>query len=561
MYIIKKIKAWAKVANPNKGYLAGNYIACICSILISIIQAYPAANVITSLTSLDFTAAIFWLLIGLFCTLLYYISESLDYYFYYKQCDYITTNLSNKLYQKVGKVKSSSLRSHSIEKLMLIFTANLSTVQSFTDYLCYQISDILRAIITCGIVAYYNLYMGLIMLAVVVLLYFWYKFLAKKDNQITTLLYSQRDKLGEKITDMVDGRKISSMLNIENLNKDEYLKQASLIVSNYSKRSRLNILKSNWTYGVLYGVITALTIWLATLTNSGTLTLTVYLVIAPYLIDILNYSNEGYDFLKQLERADVCRLRIQTVLEMPEEDIIEFSNNTTDNLGEDLIFSNVTYKDTQEKPYRSGDLNLTNFCLKQKSITVFKGVADCGKRSIFYMLRRTIKPTTGTITMDGINLYDFSKSIYKHNFSYATSKPYFYSQSIMDNLMYVTPNRKKIISMCKKLDIDKTIKSLKNEYETNLVKQAEDCSAYLLFMIGLARALLSESEWICIYEFPLSLTKTEQDNIKKLLKSLKANYSFIVFTASDTISSIADSMFNVAAGKVTDAKKQGAKHE
>ncbi len=235
MYIIKKIKAWAKVANPNKGYLAGNYIACICSILISIIQAYPAANVITSLTSLDFTAAIFWLLIGLFCTLLYYISESLDYYFYYKQCDYITTNLSNKLYQKVGKVKSSSLSSHSIEKLMLIFTANLSTVQSFTDYLCYQISDILRAIITCGIVAYYNLYMGLIMLAVVVLLYFWYKFLAKKDNQITTLLYSQRDKLGEKITDMVDGRKISSMLNIENLNKDEYLKQASLIVSNYSR--------------------------------------------------------------------------------------------------------------------------------------------------------------------------------------------------------------------------------------------------------------------------------------------------------------------------------------
>lgn len=556
MSVLSKIKNWAKVANPHKGYLAGNYIACISSILITIVQAYPAANVITSLTNLDYNAAIFWLLIGLLCTLLFYISESLDYYFYYKQCNYIIVNLSDKLYKKIGLATEEGLSSNSIEKLMLVFTANLNTLQGFTDYICYQVAYLLRALITGAIVCFYNLYIGLIIFALIFLLYFWFKFLAKKDNQITTTLYGERDKMGEKITDLIQGRKFSEQLNVETQNKEEYLDQIKHVVKKYSKRGQYSVLRSNWTYAILYGIIIGLTIWLAFLTHAHTLTITMYLVIAPYLINVINYTREGYEILKELERADVCRLRIETVLNMPEQDMISYSNNTTDNLSGNLAFNNVSYKDTAVKPYNSGDLATVNFNLAPHSITVFKGVANCGKRSIFYLLRRTIKPTTGTITMDGINIYDFDKETYRHNFSYCTSKPYFYSESIIENLSYSNSSKKKIYSTCKSLGIHSLIVELPNGYETNLTKEVDNVSRYLLFMIGLARAVLSRAEWICIYEFPISLTKAEQDNIKKMLKYLRAKHSFIVFTASDTISDIADNSFVVSSGKVRTKEKE-----
>ena len=53
------------------------------------------------------------------------------------------------------------------------------------------------------------------------------------------------------------------------------------------------------------------------------------------------------------------------------------------------------------------------------------------------LLRRAIRPDNGTITFDTINIYDFDIETYKHNISYVTNKPYFFNDTILQNLKYV----------------------------------------------------------------------------------------------------------------------------
>ena len=556
MSTFKKFKEWYKIAQPHKGYFAASFCGVMLAIIVEVIMAVPAANVITSLTNYDYNGAIFWLAIGIGCTFLCYLGWHINYRMYYKQCRYITLNLSSKLYDKISMATEDGLNNQSLEKLMNIFTANISSVETLTDYVCYLSCYIIRAFVTTFIVMFYNLTIGLIMLAVIILMYFWYLFLTKKVNKYTQTVYGERDHIGEKITDIVDGRAYNKKMNLQDVTKTQYLGQIKQVTKAYNSRGLINTIRKHWTYAVLYIIITALTIWLASLTNATKLPLTVYLVLAPYLINIIDYAKNGYELFYELERAGVSAKRIQTVLNMPTKDLVNFSTNTTDKLTQNLVFSNVSYLDTNQGKNKTGNLQPFNVDIAPKTITLFKGVQNCGKRSIFYILRRAISPTTGTITMDGINIYDFDKDTYKHNFNYATSKPYFYNESILDNLLFVCDSKSKIIKICKDLDIHNSIKALPDGYDTNIVKDKELFTPYLLFMIGLARAIASASEWLCIYEFPTTLTEKQQENILNKLQELKKSCSIIIFSASDNMSDICDNYFLVQAGKIKQLKKE-----
>ena len=62
---------------------------------------------------------------------------------------------------------------------------------------------------------------------------------------------------------------------------------------------------------------------------------------------------------------------------------------------------------------------------------------------------------------------------------------------------------------------------IKQIYETNLNKKPTALNDKDKFLLGLARALLTESEIFMIYEFPIGLTSSEQEMIKQVLVNLK----------------------------------------
>ena len=118
---------------------------------------------------------------------------------------------------------------------------------------------------------------------------------------------------------------------------------------------------------------------------------------------------------------------------MKPEDLIEFGENTSDNINGEIVFSNTSYQQKTED--FTGNIDKFNLKIAKNSSTLIYGAHKCGKRAIFYMLNRSIKPSTGTVTIDNINIYDFDKETYKHNVAVVTSKEYFYNDTIMNNML------------------------------------------------------------------------------------------------------------------------------
>jgi len=450
------------------------------------------------------------------------------------------------------------LKEHSVQKLILLLSANISTLDLYTDKIAYMTSYIFRAILSTIIVMTYSWYIGLAMIALMIIMYFWILFLSLKSIKHTNASNTERDAMGEMLADTISGRTIAKTFVSEEQKKKDYLAQVDRVWSAYNRRGMLTGVRSYWTYVACYGIVTILTILLVNLTKSNALSLSVYLILAPYLIDIIDQTKAGYELIYELQAADVCRQRVETILNMKTADLASYAQNTTDKLTGNLVFSNVSY--AQEQNDDTGNLRPANITIAPHNITLFKGSKNCGKRALFYLLRRSIKPTTGTITMDGINIYDFEKNTYVHNFNYVTRKPYFYNASIIENLSYVGANKKQIVSVCKKLGIHHLIEALEDGYDTNLSKNADKMSQYLLFMIGLARAILSKSEWIAIYEVPTTLTKLQQKYLAETIENLKKQHSVLIFSVSEYLSNICDNMYEVTSGSIRKLQRS-ADHE
>jgi len=548
------LKRWWQVSQPSKGLLFLQWLTATIPAVLSVLQAIPAANAITCITIADYKGAMIWLIIGFAIEVIRQISWELQYRFCIGQLNKIYSRIHEQLFHKIFNAEDMNFKYTSKEKMINIITNNITVLSDFCDYLSYKTSFLIQAIITIVIIFTTNFYIGLLILAIAVLVYFLFNGLNRAIGKRSLKIQEEQDGLTETFADLVDGRTLSTDLNLKQNLHTKYFSKVDTLLKNYKKRTILRSLRDNWVFLLYTFVIMLATLYLVNLVGNDILTVTTYLVVTPYLTTAITRLKDFFGLFDDLQNANISALRVKTILDMSEKDMIEFGNNSTDKIEGAITFSNVTYSSQGKLDKSLNSISLLNTQIAKNNIVLFQGQRNCGKRALFYMLRRAIRPDSGTITLDTINIYDFDVETYKHNISYVTNKPYFFNDTILENLRYVEPNKKKIFSVCKKLKIHDVIMNLPEGYQTNLSKNPTSLSLQNKFLLGLARSILTKSEIFMIYEFPIGLNSKEQNTIKETLLNLKKQRTIIIFSAENTVNEIIDKHFYIKAGDVKEMK-------
>lgn len=553
MSIIKKVKYWNSVIKPHKGYMCGLFVSSLISSFWVLFQALPKSKIVVSLTTFDYKTAVLWIVLSLIFDLTYYICYHINYKCYYKLSEHCSIDIGMQIYDKISTASEHHLAQKSIDRILLTASEHINSCIKFADFITMQCCHLISAIIAIGIVLFYNFYVGAIMLTISVLTIIFHTFLGQKANALAQNISSSKEDVNAVIYNVVEQKELIRSYNLQNQTRNQYLNSITKLTTNYSHRGKIYSIESYWIYGVLYVIITMLSIWLAELTHTSQLSLSVYLIITPYLIEIIDQISNGYELIYRLEEVLVPTSKIKLLLDMPSRSFSIYGSNNSNKLSGNLVFNNVSYVDnnlTKDIP----NIHNINISVAPHSVSLFCGDHLCGKKTLFNLLCRTILPTSGTITMDEINIYDFNDNTYKHNFSYTSSSPTFYNESIIANLRYSNCDKQEIFKVCKTLGIDKEILSLPHKYQTNLVKEKNICGIFLVFMLGLARALLTGSEWIAIYKLPRELTTEQEKHIKNLLLNLKSKHSFLIFDSVNNTNDIFDNIWHIKNGKISNVK-------
>ena len=540
---IQKIKNYIQLAKPSKLYTILQFAMHIGTYLLSIYFAIPSANAITCITVHDLNGTIYWLVISCIVIVLQQFLQFCANRLYYKHYNYIWQNVHSKIFDKVNSASNKSFTQVSKETIINTVYNNMDRIGCFVDDLATHISYFVQAIISIIILLSYNLIIGFAIVVICIVLYFVLDFINKKIGYLTNKHYAWQDKSLECLSDSYTNQQLSQDLNlIENL-KHKYLNNLEQSQKYKIKYGKLYSVTANWIPFCYKAIIFALSVYMVYLTKANVFTLTLYLVLTNYLTKAISQMVSSYSILDKINSTNVACLRVKNILDMKEEDLIEFGNNDIDEINGEIIFTNVSYNSKNTESLSS--IDKFNLKINKNSATLFYGNHKCGKRAIFYLLNRSIKPTTGTITIDKINIYDFNKESYKHNVAVATHKEYFYNDTIMNNLLLSGANKSKIYSVCKDLGLHQKIVETKNSYNTNLHNEKDVLNSFDTYLLGVARALCTNSEIIILYDFPTGLSSDQKDKLQQVLKYINTNHTLIVFAYNDWAKCVCKNVYKI----------------
>ena len=122
--------------------------------------------------------------------------------------------------------------------------------------------------------------------------------------------------------------------------------------------------------------------------------------------------------------------------------------------------------------------------------------------------------------------------------------------SIRENFNLVDSNHQHQIEACKICGIHDFIMSLKDGYNTKLIKDAENISTGQKQLIALARTLLSKSEVLLFDEVTSALDVETSEQVVKIFKNLRKNHTVLMITHKPELMKIADDIIVIDKGKM-----------
>lgn len=215
-------------------------------------------------------------------------------------------------------------------------------------------------------------------------------------------------------------------------------------------------------------------------------------------------------------------------------DIFNSKKENFEKLNGDIYFKDVSFS------YNKGKEVIHNLNLKinaHQSVAIV-GETGSGKSTTVNLLCRFYEPTSGEIFIDGVNYKNRSVSWIRSNLGYVQQTPFIFKGTIIDNIRYGKHDAtlEEIKRVCKLLDIDSFIKSLKNGYNTYLKDGGNELSLGQKQLISFARALIRDPAILILDEATSSIdTETEANIQNSINKMLSGRTSIIIAHRLSTI--------------------------
>ena len=212
-------------------------------------------------------------------------------------------------------------------------------------------------------------------------------------------------------------------------------------------------------------------------------------------------------------------------------------------LGTDIApsieFRNVTfnYPGNDEESVVFDNFSLTIHHGEQVGIIGESGV---GKTSLFSLLLKYFKPTSGEIFVNGLNLEDIDTESLMANISFIPQNISLFQRSIMDNLRYGHDDVpvEKIYEICKKINLHDSIMNMPDGYDTFIGECGGKISGGQRQRIAIARALIKRAKIILLDEATSALDLITESAIMESLELLYEEIKPTVITITHKLHTV-----------------------
>lgn len=447
----------------------------------------------------------------------------------------VIKHLRTNLFSHIQKLPIKFFDNLPAGKVVARITNDTQTIlELFTVMLPTYIAGITNIVGIIAVIFYFNFKVGFLALIVVPLLFGWLLIYRRMSDKYNNVVRERNSDMNAMLNESINGMTIIQAFNQEDKIQREFNALNDDYLKNYSKIIQLDSLTSHNLMGTIRSFVFLVMIYIfgqSFLSNEATLTAGMMYILVDYLTRLFNPMFNMVNQLSVLEQARVSSNRVFEMMDEVEE--IEVLNELTTCIGH-VQFKNVNFG------YKADELVLKHInidALPGQTIGLV-GHTGSGKSSIMNLLFRFYDPTSGCITIDGIDTTTVTRQSMRSHMGIVLQDPYLYSGTILSNITLNDPKitRKMAIDALERVGGFRVIQSLDKGIDTEVVERGATLSSGQRQLISFARALAFNPKILILDEATASIDSETEAVIQQAMDVLKeGRTTFIIAHRLSTI--------------------------
>ena len=282
--------------------------------------------------------------------------------------------------------------------------------------------------------------------------------------------------------------------------------------------------------------------------SRGEITVGTLIVFTTYVSMLLVPIRQLGRILSDAGKSMVSMERIQDILNQPVEP--DEPDALKPDLHGDIVFDHVSFAYPDDNVPVLKDVSFT---IPAGCTAAVLGGTGSGKSTMMYLLQRLYEPTSGTITIGGVNILDIDRSYLRSHVGLILQEPFLYSKTIRENVGIARrePEMPSIERAARIASASSFIAKADKGYDTLVGERGVTLSGGQKQRIAIARTLLKDNS-ILIFDDSLSAVDTETDaQIRAALSSEQKDVTTLIISHRVTTLSQADMILVLEDGRIT----------
>ncbi|MGO5052727.1 ABC transporter ATP-binding protein [Lachnospiraceae bacterium LCP25S3_G4] len=436
---------------------------------------------------------------------------------------FMAANKRIQIADKLKRVPMGYFNENSLGEITGVSTTVLESVEMVAPMILVNIlSGLINAFIFGIIIWAFDWRIGLIVAAGTLLYLKISSFMEKKSATLAPKRQKSQAVMVSAVLEYIQGMSVVKSFNLTGRG-DKTLRNA---LENNCE-SNLNIEKLFTPYVIFQGLTLqffsiAMIFFSVYFYLSGTMTLvnSLMMVIMSFLI-FSHIQSAG-------SSISLLRIVSSSMDEANQMDAIpEIDENGTEIVprNHNIVFKNVDFSYEERKI-----LNDISITIPEKTTTAIVGHSGSGKTTLCNLIARFWDVDSGSITIGGKNIKDYSLESLMEQISMVFQHVYLFADSIENNIKFGRPlaSHAEVVMAAKKACCHEFIMALPNGYHTVIGEGGDTLSGGEKQRLSIARALLKDAPIVILDEATANVDPENEDKLQTAIEALTHNKTIIM---------------------------------
>ncbi len=439
----------------------------------------------------------------------------------------IVKDIRNKLFKHMLSFKMKYFDNAPVGQLVTRSVSDIESIAKIFSQGLFMIgSDLLKMVVILGFMFYMNWKLTWIVIVAMPILVFITRIFQKKMQVAFEEVRNQIANINTFVQERVTGMKIVQLFNREDIELEKF--------KEINQKHNVAWIKTVWYNSIFFpiaDIISSLTLGFVVLYGGFNILgggLTTFGDLFSYTMFIgmlFNPLRQIADKFNEMQMGMISANRVFEIIDTKDQ-IQDIGTIEAPIFKGNISFDKVRFSYIDNEEVVKG----INLEINSGETIAIVGATGAGKSTIINLLNRFYEINSGTISIDGINIKEYTLSSLRVQIAVVLQDVFLFADTILNNITLNNPNisRKQVIDASKKICVHDFIMSLPEGFDYNVKERGVMLSSGQRQLIAFLRAFVSNPSILILDEATSSIDTYSEELIQNATETITKGRTSIV---------------------------------